>query len=78
MLSKPLSAINNAENLQFLAGLIQDHDHLASILQSEPNPRSRRQKFDVLKAYLPFETNAYSWYMLSPQDRGHIWIPHYV
>ena len=55
VLSHKLSEINHAENLHFLAMLIQDHDHLREKLMTEPDPRVRRQKLEVMRLYLDFK-----------------------
>ena len=40
----PLSDIEDADMLMFLATLIQDHDHLREKLLTEPDKAKRRQK----------------------------------
>lgn len=54
VLSRPLSDVNAAENLQFLARLIVDHDHLREKLMTEPDREKRRLKFDAMRHYLDF------------------------
>ncbi len=77
VLAKPLSDINSPDHLHFLAALIQDHDHFAERLQTEPDKHRRYLKYEAIKPYLKFKANAFSWYNLPPSERGHIWIPQY-
>lgn len=55
VLAKRLSEINSAENLQFLAALLLDHDHFRAKLMSEPHREKRRAKYDLMRLYLRFE-----------------------
>jgi len=52
----PLKDIEDADMLAFLAGLIQDHDHLREKLLTEPDGRKRRGKLDAMRPYLHFKS----------------------
>ncbi len=51
----PLKDIEDGDMLAFLAGLIQDHDHLREKLLTEPDRRKRRGKLDAMRANLNFK-----------------------
>ena len=69
-LSKRLSEINNAENLQFLAGLLLDHDHFRAKLMSEPHKEKRRAKYDLMRVYLRFKALPLDKYELAEAARA--------
>lgn len=75
VLSRTLDKIAHPENLQHLAGLIQDHDHFAEVLLTEPDRARRYAKFEFMRAYVRFETMPLSWYELPKGTRGSIIIP---
>lgn len=76
VLSRKLEQIAHPENLEFLARLIQDHDHFAEVLLTEPDRARRYAKFELMRAYVGFETMPLSWYELPKGVRGSIVIPH--
>lgn len=69
-LSKNLSEINAPENLQFLAYLITDHDHLRSKLMTEPNRAYRQGKLDAMRPYLRFKALPLDKYELAEAARA--------
>ena len=69
-LSKRLSEINSPENLQFLAALITDHDHLRAKLMSEPNRAHRQGKLDAMRPYLRFKALPLDKYELAEAARA--------
>jgi hypothetical protein len=70
VLAKPLSLISHPENLQFLAYLIQDHDHLREKLMTEPDRAKRREKFEKLRPYLKFKADRLESYELAERLRA--------
>ena len=70
VLSKPLSEINHPDNLAFLAGLIQDHDHLREKLMSENDQKLRREKFEKMRAFLSFRPDRLESYELAERLRA--------
>lgn len=75
VLSRKLEQIAHPDNLMFLAGLIQDHDHLSEVILTEPDKGRRYAKFELMRAYVKFETMPLSWYELPKGTRGSILIP---
>lgn len=75
VLSKRLEEVNDPTNLQFLAQLIVDHQHLGEVLSTEPDKRKRHQKLDAMRAGLRFKPHSAEWYELPLQDRGYVYIP---
>ena len=65
VLSRPLSEINAPENLQFLAYLLTDHDHLRIKLAEENNHERKRQKFEAMRPYLRFKAARFDTYVLA-------------
>ena len=61
----PLKDIEDADMLAFLAGLIQDHDHLREKLLTEPDKRKRRGKLDAMRPYLHFKADSCEAYELA-------------
>lgn len=70
VLSKRLEEINHPDNLHFLAGLIQDHDHLREVLMTEPDRRERRKKLETMRPYLRFSARAADWYEAREAQRA--------
>ena len=70
VLSKRLSEINAPENLQFLAALITDHDHLRAKLMTEPNRANRQGKLDAMRPYLRFKALPLDKYELAEAARA--------
>ena len=70
VLSKKLSEVNHPDNLHFLAGLIQDHDHLREKLMSEDNPKLRREKFEAMRPFLQFKPDRLESYELAERLRA--------
>lgn len=70
VLSKPLALITHPENLQFLAALISDHDHLRGVLLTEPDRRKRRAKLEAMRPYLRFRADSCDNYELAEQARA--------
>lgn len=69
-LSKKLSEISNVDNLQFLARLITDHDHLRSKLMTESNRNARAAKLEAMKPYLRFKALPLDKYELAEAARA--------
>jgi hypothetical protein len=70
VLGKNLSEVNNPDNLQFLAYLIHDHDHLREKLMSEPDPARRREKFEKMRPFLSFKADRLESYELAERVRA--------
>ena len=68
-ISKRLSEVNDVDNLQFLARLIDGHDFLRSKLMSEPDRRLRHAKLEAMRAYLPFKALSLEKYELAEAAR---------
>ena len=91
VISKRLSEVNDADNLQFLAKLIDSHDFLRSKLMSEPDKRLRGAKLEAMRPYLPFKALSLDKYELAEKalrcgvqpiyeeqeqlERSRIWMP---
>lgn len=69
-ISQPLSAIDDPDMLAFLASLIQDHDHLREKLVTEPDRRSRGEKFEAMRPHLKFRARSLATYELAEQVRA--------
>ena len=69
-LSKKLSEINDVDNLQFLARLITDHDHMRSKLMTEPDRRLRAAKLEAMRPYLRFRALPLDKYELAEAARA--------
>ena len=65
VLSQPLSNISAPENLQFLAYLLTDHDHLRIKLAEENNQERKRAKFEAMRPYLRFKAARYDTYVVA-------------
>lgn len=65
----PLKDIEDADMLAFLAGLIQDHDHLREKLLTEPDKRKRRGKLDAMRPYLHFKADSCDGYEIAEMAR---------
>lgn len=70
VLAKRLSEINNAENLQFLAQLLLDHDHFRAKLMSEPDRRKRHAKYELMRSYTRFDALSLEKYELAEAARA--------
>lgn len=68
-ISQPLSQIDDADMLAFLASLIQDHDHLREKLMTEPDRDKRDGKFEAMRPYLKFRPHALTIYELAEAAR---------
>jgi hypothetical protein len=87
----PLAHIEDADMLAFLAGLIQDHDHLREKLLTEPNIEKRKGKLEAMRPHLNFKARSLETYMNAEAarkcgvqpiyaeqeavERGRIWMP---
>lgn len=87
----PLKDIEDVDMLAFLAGLIQDHDHLREKLLTEPNIEKRKGKLEAMRAHLSFKALSLDTYMNAEAARqcgvqpiyaeqekaeqGRIWMP---
>jgi len=69
-LACPLKDIEDADMLAFLAGLIQDHDHMREKLLTEPDQRKRRGKLDAMRPYLTFKALSCEQYELAEVARS--------
>ena len=69
-ISKKLSEVNDPDNLQFLAKLIDSHDFLRSKLMSEPDRRLRYAKLEAMRPYLPFKALTMDKYELAEAARA--------
>ncbi len=69
-LSKKLSEISDVDNLQFLARLITDHDHLRSKLMTESNRNARAAKLEAMRPYLRFKALPLDKYELAEAARA--------
>lgn len=69
-LSRPLSAIDDADMLAFLAALIQDHTHLREKLMSEPDRRKRREKLEAMRGHLRFRAVSIDTYEIAEMARA--------
>ena len=65
VLAQPLSNISAPENLQFLAYLLTDHDHLRIKLAEENNQERKRAKFEAMRPYLRFKAARYDTYVVA-------------
>lgn len=65
----PLKDIEDADMLAFLAGLIQNHDHLREKLLTEPDIRKRGGKLDAMRPYLNFKALSLSDYHMAEAAR---------
>ena len=65
----PLKDIEDADMLAFLAGLIQDHDHLREKLLTEPDHRKRRGKLEAMRPYLHFKVDSVESYEIAELAR---------
>ena len=77
-LSKKLSEINDVDNLQFLARLITDHDHMRSKLMTEPDRRLRAAKLEAMRPYLRFRALPLDKYELAEAARAVGCQPYYA
>lgn len=64
-LSRPLSEIYDRDMLAFLAALIQGHDHFREKLMTEPNQRSRREKYEAMRPHLSFRALPLDQYLMA-------------
>lgn len=87
----PLKDIEDADMLSFLAGLIQNHDHLREKLLTEPNIEKRKGKLECMRPYLGFKALSLEAYMNAEAarqcgvqpiyaeqekvEKGRIWMP---
>jgi hypothetical protein len=66
----PLRHIEDPDMLAFLAGLIQDHDHLREKLLTEPDRRIRGEKLDAMRPYLSFKALSLTDYEMAEVARS--------
>jgi hypothetical protein len=66
----PLKDIEDGDMLAFLAGLIQDHDHLRSKLMTEPDKRKRGEKLEAMRAHLEFKASPLHVYEMAEMARS--------
>lgn len=69
-LSQPLSMVEDADMLAFLATLIQDHDHFREKLMTEPNREKRYQKYGAMCAHLRFRAHSLTSYEIAEAARN--------
>ena len=70
VLAQPLSNISAPENLQFLAYLLTDHDHLRIKLAEENNQERKLAKFEAMRPYLRFKAARFDTYVLAQAVAG--------
>lgn len=69
--STRLSDIDKGSDLRFLAGFIQDHEHLREKLL-ETSGKDRYFKFEAMRPYLRFRAYPLSWYELPSRGAANL------